>query len=419
MKKILYILCWFTLSFVGVYGSECSQTCKISDAPAPVLTEYIANLNRIEQNIFNEVSLAPQNTEILEKPYSIIQSMNSIMSFNDYFWSFDYHIKTPIFQTIPSQIKRDHDLIQIQTKRLEQILNSTVSRWNGGIVLTDICTGLTNCSIGNINAQNALTELIKNNQEILRFYRSLITDSAFLTSKTNYILVAPNFRAEMSDYYNATTIWSCSQCEWEFGETLDKITDIWSMFSWVEGATDIWIDTWNLLWSWTDSPEYQNLEKDLLSDYLKSSGVSIEQADVMLDNLERYNAGWLSASNPLSNSLTEVEATANSFDLAIKEWINAIIWEEWIPYVELTRIKTEVQSSQDISRAIATLYNDELPYAYAQDTNTQSLQARILKMHFSLIRTANLLEKKTPDAEALCNKQWRGVWRCQFDLILR
>lgn len=342
------------------------------------------------------------------------------MTFTDYFGSFDYYISTPLFNSVPSQVKRDHDLIMKENKQLSELLKVSGQRSTLGVNVGEICGAIANCNIDNSSAEIALTQLIKNNQEILRLYRALITDDAFTTSDTAYILVESSFKNEMSDHYNAATLNACSQCKWEFWDTLESITDMSARFKDIGNSTQVWQDTWNLLWSGEDTPAYRSLEKELLSDYLEWEWVSTQQADIMLGNLERANAWGLSSSNPLVNSMKGLEETANSFEESIQKWFDELFGErETVPYIELSRIKSEVQTSESISQNIATLYENEVPFAVVQDTSTQTLQARIIQMHFSLVRTANLLEKKIPDAEKICNKQWKDLGRCDFDLILR
>jgi len=43
-----------------------------------------------------------------------------------------------------------------------------------------------------------------------------------------------------------------------------------------------------------------------------------------------------------------------------------------------------------VSQEIGTLYDNQLPFAFVQDTAAQELQARIIRMHFDLVFTANL-----------------------------
>jgi len=63
-----------------------------------------------------------------------------------------------------------------------------------------------------------------------------------------------------------------------------------------------------------------------------------------------------------------------------------------------------VQDTQTIEKSIHTLFEDQKPFAFVQDTVSQELQARILRMHFSLVRSINLLDKYKDVATEACEK---------------
>jgi hypothetical protein len=43
------------------------------------------------------------------------------------------------------------------------------------------------------------------------------------------------------------------------------------------------------------------------------------------------------------------------------------------------------------------------------------LQLRILRMHFSLVRSINMLQKNKSTTEELCDKQWIWMWKCSYE----
>ena len=427
MKKILLILCFFLITLSGTSASECSKSCKISDAPAPVLTQYITDLQTVRENITDALLAASidQNTTA-PKISSIASAFNPILNFWDYIWSFKYYIKTPLLNSVPSHIRRDHELILRENKKLTQILQTSMTRLRSEVSVWEICAGIQNCNLNNTTAQTALTELLKNNNQILQFYRALITGDEILLQNSQYLLTESAFLSEMRNYYNASTLNACSQCAWEFWKNAsEQIKNISQKFE--SAGFEMWEikNTWDTMWAGESAPWYGKREKELLEGYLKEQWVSVNQAEIMLWNLERANAGGgLSTSNPLTNTPKglgdSLSRNGVRFQNSILKWYDELFWKrETIPYIELSRINTEMQDSQRIAASIATVYENELPYVVVQDTNTQALQARIIQMHFSLVRTANLLYKKTDIAEDICNKQWRLLGRCQFDLFLR
>lgn len=422
MKKILLILWIILLTLTQVSASECSQSCKISDAPAPVLTQYISDLQSIQASIIEVLSSGDTNPDgWVSNGDEILQSMNSILSIWDFVWSFDYYITTPLFQTVPSQVKRDHELILTENKQLMELLQLLVERSQSRVNVWEICSWINNCNLDNTTAQIALTTLMNNNQQILKFYRALITDDEFITADTSFILVEDSFRSQMRDHYNASTLNACSQCAWEFWDVLEKIQDISWAFEWSANAIQDIRNSWHSLMADENISNYRAVEKELLTEYLVWEWIPTNQADIMLWNLDRANkGGWISTSNPLSNSAIELDWAINSFGQSIIKWYDELFGErETIPYSELSQINTEIQQWEDIASAIATIYENELPFVVVQDTSVQTLQARLIRMHFSLTRTSNLLFEKIPDAEEICNRQWRLLGRCQYDLILR
>jgi len=66
MKNILFyisLLSLLILPSINVSADECSQSCRISDAPAPALTEYFTNLETIKANILEGLSDAGSDTD--------------------------------------------------------------------------------------------------------------------------------------------------------------------------------------------------------------------------------------------------------------------------------------------------------------------------------------------------------------------
>lgn len=69
----------------------------------------------------------------------------------------------------------------------------------------------------------------------------------------------------------------------------------------------------------------------------------------------------------------------------------------------------EIKDTQDISASIASIYEDQLPFSLTQDVGAQQLMARIIRMHFSLVRSINMLDGQVEAVEKLCDKQATGM----------
>ena len=448
MKKYFYILVIFLLFHsVVAHANQCSNSCIIEDAPSPALTQYITNLHTVTWNIVDSLAEGDIWVEwdIEGRFRNVLSSLDLTRSASELYTSFDYYVKIPIQHNIPSQINRDHDLIEQEWERLTSLLSTAEKRATWWVIVESVCGGIPNCDLSWLEARQALIDLIQNNQKILDFYRKSIVDKASLSQSTPYLLVQNTFPSEMMRAYNSDTLKACSGCGSEWGlldieQDLSKIMEsISGGFESIKDSTHSWKEAFALLrWespSWDGNP---SLERELLSSFLKEQWVDTEQADIMMGNLERYNAWGLSTSNPALNSINEYQTKVfpvlDSFWVSIGKWIQASIdlWEDlidlWedvlpqndtIPYSYIYRVRNEVLSTEEISQNIATLYNEEIPFAIVEDTTTQELQARIIRMHYSLVRSANILEWKIEDAEELCDKQWVGLGKCSYQKIFK
>lgn len=72
------IICIYYMS-VSVSANECSQTCSISDAPAPALTQYLVNLETAIAHISNSLS-SQENDDSSESLATQRDSMLSVLS---------------------------------------------------------------------------------------------------------------------------------------------------------------------------------------------------------------------------------------------------------------------------------------------------------------------------------------------------
>lgn len=71
----------------GVFADDCSQSCKIQDAPAPALTEYFTNMDTLIQNLVETLSEAEAKPEANKKNerMKVLGSLNSTLSFGKHF----------------------------------------------------------------------------------------------------------------------------------------------------------------------------------------------------------------------------------------------------------------------------------------------------------------------------------------------
>lgn len=423
IKMWILISLFFLISATG-YSSDCSSSCKIADAPAPALTEYFANIQAIQSNIINalndaesDITVEKTNTDIdsLSAWKRLLQSLNSLLNFNDHFSSFDYKISLPITNEVPNEVKRDHRMLENIDSKLSSILETMSRRNISWVSHENICDGVSYCDINDVSIRWALILIIKNNREIIRLYETSILDKAYLAENRNFILVANDFEKQLQEYYNKDTLGLCSKCEWNtWVETSEKIKNISIKNSAYKAGIQKWKDAWALMRGW--NPAHNTATQNIvLSEYLSSQWISWSQWDVILDNLKRYGSWSISASNPALNSSNyaraSIDNTIDSFSQTLSEQFE---WKERVPIIQLAEVNSELKSSEDLALSIESLYKDQLPFAQSQDTWSQELQLRILRMHSSLVRSINELQKNKKVSEKLCDKQWTGMWRCSY-----
>jgi len=240
-------------------------------------------------------------------------------------------------------------------------------------------------------------------------------DKAFLAENRNFILVSDDFESQIQEYYNKDTLWSCSMCEGNtWSETRQRIEDISLKNSEYEAGIQTWRDAWALM-RWWNTANNVGVQNRVLSEYLATQWISWWQADVVLDNLNRYSSWGVTGSNPGLNSANyasvAIENRIDSFSQTLSEQFE---WRDRVPIVELAQVNSEIKSTENLALWISSLYEELIPYSQAQDIWAQQLQVRILRMHASLMRSINELQKNQSLSEQLCDKQWVWDGRCRF-----
>ena len=439
MKKNLYIFCSIFFIYIGSCfwvslstHADCSGTCKIQDAPAPALEKYLDNVWQIIRTVGKSVSDAhseetsSNNESIIPKSISkqtssiqnsILASMSQIINFSGYFSSFDFYIALPMTQEVPYPIKRDHQRLQRETERLTNMLQKITKRWYAWTPIENPCQWISETCSLSWNARSVLVDVIKNHKYIVGFYRLSINDSAYVSSR-KYILVNDNFESEMEQYYNKTILTDCSQCEWGFmdrmNESIDKISNLNT-----EGFQGIrkWKEAWaQITWAVWQSIKTQQEDK-LLREYLSTQGVSWDAAESVTNNLEKYNSGGLSTSNPLFNSANytfgKAKEKVDSFtQWAIQNYLDTD--QEEIPIVIINTTTDEVETTQSIEATISGIYEKQLLFAPVQDTGTQKLISKIIRMHYNLVEAINNLDATIKTSEKVCDSQGQGQWKCTY-----
>lgn len=427
MKIFSYILSFTVFFFMWsqTWANTCGSGCKISDAPSPWLVEYFTNIEKITDNVLESLT---QREEEIQESQSVIEesnpvgisrdlsntkkrvlwALNSVLSFNEYYWSFDFWISLWITNEIPAPVKRDYKKLESQTSKLTSILEKTAKRWTGWAEMVDVCDWISSCSIPNWSASDVLAYLINNNNLLVQHIQSTLLEKPALSPEWSITLGPVNIKSEISDYYNKDTLVECSKCEeGTFANFKEQISEISIKNSKYKQGVQKWKDAWALLQWWNAQGSTAAREREVLSEYLASQWINSDQADIVLWNLDRYNESWLSSSDPLSNSANytqaNAQADARTFQQTLLEKFEN---DDSVPIARLAEVNTEIKTTTDVAKDISALFEDQKPFSFVQDSVTQELQARILRMHFSLVRSINLLDKHKKIATKAC--EWPG-----------
>ena len=430
MKKTLYII--FTALTISIFthssfADECSQSCSIKDAPAPVLQEYINSNRKIISNIANQLT-ANNTNNIFNQQYNKIY--NSITNWNTFNSWVDF-LKLELSWEVPLPIKRDIQLLKKEWQYLAKFLQNSILQNSSNTLIDNACNWVSSCQLSG-TASDIIWKLIENHSNVMEFYKlSLLGKSSGF--QWNFILVKPNFKSELNNYYNSYTLTDCSKCEWEFNQKIEKAIKAISV---TDKNSKDWIQQWRDAWSilngsknWT--AEYNTRERELLQKKLSKDWVTWNNGDTILKNLDKYNNNaYSNQNNPVNNSFSifkdTVERNANAVNFAsnvyktVKQLYNKTTGyfsknpKAVIPVSILTQTDWNITSANAIMRAVDNIYQREVPFISAQDTNSDKLQARIIQMHIDLSQAINILDKTRKFSEKVCNDQDRWNGRCKY-----
>jgi hypothetical protein len=235
--------------------------------------------------------------------------------------------------------------------------------------------------------------VIQNNQKVTQLYRASILEDPQLLSDREFILVADDFEGEIEFYYNQDTLTSCSGCEDGFLNTIrESIENISFKTSDYQAGVQTWKDAWAMLMGGESrSPNRDRDEAEADREYLLSERIVSDDADIIQDAMRRFGEAF-SSSDPQENAQTQRQVQTTPERRSFEETLlEAERNEEGdIPFRAITDVNTQIEEEEVISQSIQALYEAQLPHAFAQDVQAQEVYARIIRMHFELVRTINL-----------------------------
>ncbi len=421
MKNFFLVIFIFLITIEFSYASNDCSSCSIKDAPAEVLQKFIENQRTVLGNIANAVSWKKDTADLKTLQANFTKSINSIISFDNYFESFNY-IVVELTTGVPAELRRDKTKLENELTNVQNQIEKSIKRRYSWVELTkdQVCDWIDesdNCSL-TWSVLSVLTTLSKNNSNVLSLYENSILWQN--TTKEDFILVPNSFYEEMIASYNKNTLMDCSMCEWWFFKKIwDKIKSISENMKSTWKATKYWIDAWNLLtWNVKES-DLKKLEKDLLMKELARQWLTKEQSQIILENLRKFNDKWWfsTENNFIVNSI-------NSWNNFVVKFIgffdDVLIAIQNNPdnnkdTIEITDLPTEI----DKKDATLILYKD-MQEVYANLNKAAGIQSmideksidKLVRTHATLAKIISNLEKTVKPAQKVCNDQCWWVWNC-------
>lgn len=421
MKKTILIII-FLISIP--YYSYATWSCLIKDKSAQVLLDYIKNNRKVVSNISKSITKNRNKETSKINKNAILKSLtkseglfNEAFNFPSYYSYSKYFATFPIFNEIPYSAKRDYKLLNNEGNWLMSYWKTINNKWVGNIIVQNPCAWVTwFCDYEEWTVNDILWNLIINNELILDLYRSTIMWEENDIKFENIQLVNNNFILEIKKHYSKEAISECNSEKWWFFEQITtSIEQIWELNQEWEDWIQRWKDAWQLL-VWNNPGNETEIEKEVLKDYLNEEWIFMNNQEVLLNNLEKYNLEWLSLNNNfITNTFSLIKSNINKELKRFKEEIIddsvKIQDRDNISIEEIKKLENNSFITRQIQEEITILYENELPFTAIWDINTENLRAKIIEAHASLERSIRTLDKTIPRSQNVCNSQgwW---WNC-------
>ncbi len=433
MKKyILFITLFWLLSIFNT--SNASWACPIKDNTAQALLDYIKNNNTVIKNVTDSIVSDKWYREEQKQDLAILEQIekdfkkakretesifNQMFNFSWYYSYFNYFAVFPISTDVPFEVKRDYRLLDSEAKSLIKYLNKIEKKEFFNIIVTDPCKWVSAdyCTFDDNRAKSIIGKLIENNDRVLDLYRlTVMWEAHSFDLDTELNLTDENFFEELQANYKTEIMSACNSEKWGFMDQISKAIDnIKSLQEQAEGWIEKWQDAIALL-LWERPDEERKLERELLLQYLKESWVSAENQEIMLQNLEKYNAWEVDENNRfVSNSIKSIW---DKLEKVVQKWKKELFWDYarkkgWINLNEKRVVISNSEKSKEIQERIAKLYESEIPAASIEDQTTAKLRARIIKTHLNINSWIKTLEETINIAERVCDKPDAWKWKCR------
>ncbi len=428
LKKICCIL-FFTLSFFFTTqaNQSCEAKCPIYEWTPDFLINYTQNLRKVIQNINGEVKKNTPRTwvdrDLGRLKSRITKWYNLFSSWWGYFSYFRFYVTYTISSEYIPEIWRDYDILDRETKQLDRYIKSVWENGYQDISLTkiQICEGVLQCNFeGNII--DVLIALQANHEKIKEYFRLSILWENSSKELKDFQLVEENFTTEFRKYYNENTTKNCSSCSGAYWtivkESMERIDQNMEYASaWIQE----WKNAWDLLVGWVDASTAQKIERDLLKKELGRQWVSAEQWEKILQNLDEFNARWLStvmSNNFITNSFNYfvkmITPQINEFNETITQSFEDAQGNKKpvVSIADFNQTAKQISNTSLVQQRIAELYNKELPSLWVGNRSIDETVAKLMEMHYDVSKSVEYLDKAAKFFEAVCLYQANGMWKC-------
>ncbi len=428
--KTLFIIILLLIPLSSfAWDSKTFGQCSIKDNSPEIINNYLKKLRKIISNLNSNVKkqAIKEKSSSLAKNKNILFSeatwlWNSLTSWNDYSLEFKYWLYEPIFNNVPSEIKRDHWRISNELDQLNNLMSQYTKKWYLNIEIngSKVCNWIENCKLSDymFKSWDILIKLISSTKNIKTLIELWVTDKWNNPNLCNNVFFISNSQ--------------CNDIYWIYNTAKQECQDKWVWNKIKKAATNFkfaknWIQKWEEAWAELDQSgkknknKYEKLEKKLLTQELSRQWVPSNQAAQILKNLDDYN-GWSSVSifnNPIwniTNTITNIISNTQELKNSFKESIFKLFKKDKKD-VTIKKLISETKKNTDstqISKDINKAYQAQLPLAKMQDLDTNQVVGEIIRMNNSVMIANNTLWKTIPFSEKTCKSQWEGQWICKF-----
>jgi hypothetical protein len=307
-------------------------------------------------------------------------------------------------------------LIEKEGDLLKWYLRTLTKNWQTSIALTQeqACKWIENCNL-EWTPTKIIWDLVQNNNKILSLYRNAVMWNEL--EKHSLILVNNNdFPLELVKYYGFDNLVLCPDGKEGFLERIkDAILNIKLLNKQGKDGIEKWKDAYALLlWKDIEGQTYQEFERQALLKELSRQWVSVDNRDIIMKNLDKYNQEWWYSkdNNFISNSIKHIE---NSVWSQIDAFQDSLSWslnpeKPEVSVGDLLQATDANKITDTIRLRVSKTYNTELPFTAIEEISTEQLRARIIQLHNNLSTSIDVLDETSKISTQVCNSQdkWNG-----------